>query len=350
MRRQTAWLLLLAFLFCGISVSFAESATYTPGMSLKETMEIVQNTHPTELDLGKVKWTPSQLAELKSMMADPSGLRFQAVFCKTDYTESTEEIDLNGSSVKISQEELLALISLLPHLKSVNVVKHRELSNDIMCGIVESFPEISFTWLISLPYSHSLSSAFTAYSTMNNVGPERRMKEEKLDVFRYTPEMRALDLGHNAIADLHFLELMPELRLLILADNKITDITPIGQLKHLQYCEIFMNKITDLSAFSQCTELLDLNIVSTSITSLDGLEGCVKLERLWAPRKENLDPESIERFVAAHPECEITFNKNDCTGKGWRKHWRYKHYISCFKTHTWIPFEESTFQNAVSSR
>ena len=108
MRRQTAWLLLLAFLFCGISVSFAESATYTPGMSLKETMEIVQNTHPTELDLGKVKWTPSQLAELKSMMADPSGLRFQAVFCKTDYTESTEEIDLNGSSVKISQEELLA--------------------------------------------------------------------------------------------------------------------------------------------------------------------------------------------------------------------------------------------------
>lgn len=334
-------IVLIILTCCFLTAAAGEEAVSFPALSYQDTLDWVKEHPSGDINLGKTKWTPVQLAEIRSVMSDQTLLQFQAEFRKAQYQEDTEILNLNGSAKKISRDDLDALIRILPELQEVNVSKHRELSNSVMPELTEQYPDIRWIWQIVLPYSHSLTTAFTAYSTMNNVGKERRIPSEKLEILQYVPEMQALDLGHNRITDLNFLDYMPKMQMLILADNDITDITPIGRLKELRYCEIFMNPITDLSAFGECTELLDLNIVSTRITSLDGLEKCTKLERLWAPREENIDPDSIIRFRESHPDCEITFNKNDCTGRGWRKHWRYRHYIRSFKTHNWIPFEDS---------
>lgn len=303
----------------------------------------ITENQPEELDLGKTKFSPQDLLKIRQSMPEGAALAFEAEFRGAVYTQDTVSFNANGNKKQISREELLALIRLMPGLKEMDVSGHRELSNKIMPDIVDHYPDIRFAWLIQLPYGHSLSSTFTAYSTMNNLDA-KRFTEKSLDIMKYAPDIRALDMGHNDIKDISFLRYMPGMELLILADNEIEDLTPLGELTQLRYCEIFMNRFSDLSPLSRCTELLDLNIVRTNVTSLDGLEGCTKLERLWAPQRKQLDEASIDRFISAHPDCQIAYGTGSATGEGWREHWRYKHYVSCFKTHIWIPFEEAADQ------
>ena len=305
-----------------------------------EAVKWVQENQPSSLELGKTKFGPTELLMIRDALPEGAEFRFEAEFRGQTYTPETEYFNANGGKKSISRDELLALLALMPGLKEMDVSGHRELSNKIMPEIVDAHPGIRFSWLIQLPYSHSLSSSFTAYSTMNHLDT-KHFTESSLDILKYAGDMRALDLGHNDIRDAGFLRYMPHLELLILADNEIEDLTPFGELKELRYCEIFMNRFSDLSPLSGCTELLDLNIVRTNVTSLDGLEGCTKLERLWAPQRKQVDEESIERFIASHPNCQIAWGTGDATGQGWRDHWRYKHYVACFKTHEWIPFEEA---------
>ena len=341
MKRIIKWTTLLlgiCFLFC---VRQGCSAEGSPDFKRPaDAMAWIAENHPESLDLGKTKFGPLDLLKIRQALPEGAAFTFEAEFRGAAYTQDTVSFNANGNKKQISREELLALIQLMPALREMDVSGHRELGNRIMPEIVDQYPAIRFAWLIQLPYGHSLSSAFTAYSTMNNLDA-KRFSEKSLDIMKYAPDIRALDMGHNDIRDISFLQYMPGMEMLILADNEIEDLTPIGQLKELRYCEIFMNRFSDLSPFSQCPELLDLNIVRTNVTSLDGLEGCTKLERLWAPQRKQLDEASIERFIAAHPDCRISYGTGNATGDGWRDHWRYKHYVSCFKKHVWIPFEEA---------
>ena len=335
--RALALALALTMLFCAAAVPVRAEEIPTFKRA-RDAVQWVQEHQPQTLDLGTTRFTPTELLTIRQALPAGADFRFDAEFRGQRYTPETESFNANGAKKQITREDLLALLELMPALKEMDVSGHRELSNKVMPDIVDAWPGVRFSWLITLPYSHSLSSAFTAYSTMNHLDA-KRFTEKSLEIMKYAPDLQALDMGHNDIRDISFLRLMPKLELLILADNEIDDLTPLGDLKELRYCEIFMNRFSDLSPLSGCPELLDLNIVRTNVTSLDGLEGCTKLERLWAPQRKQVDEASIERFIASHPNCQLVWGTSDATGQGWRDHWRYKHYVSCFKTHQWIPFD-----------
>ena len=332
---------LLALILCLAVLSVSAGEEIPSFRRLKDALSWIEENQPASLDLGETKFGPTELLSIRSALPEGAVFSFQAEFRGARYNPETESFNANGAKKQISRDELLALLELMPNLQEMDVSGHRELSNKIMPDIADAYPQIRFSWLIQLPYSHSLVSTFTAYSTMNHLD-SKHFTESSLDILKYAPDMRALDMGHNDIRDVSFLRYMPDLELLILADNEIEDLTPMGELTQLRYCEIFMNRFSDLSPLSNCTELLDLNIVRTNVTSLDGLEGCTKLERLWTPQRKQLDEASIERFMASHPNCQIAYGTGDATGQGWRDHWRYKHYVACFKTHVWIPFEEAS--------
>ena len=337
-RRMAATVAVICLLAGSLSAARGESA---PAFRrAQDAIKWVTENQPDALDLGQTKFGPEELLKIRQALPEGAEFQFQAEFRGAAYTPETESMNLNGAKKQITKDELLALLELMPGLREVDVSGHRELSNKIMPEIVDAHPEITFAWLIQLPYNHSLVSTFTAYSTMNHLDA-KHFTEKSLDIMKYAPEMRALDMGHNDIKEISWLKYMPKMEMLILADNEIEDLSPLSELKELRYCEMFMNRFSDLSPLSSCTELLDLNIVRTNVTSLDGLEGCTKLERLWAPQRKQLDEESIERFIAGHPDCQIAYGTGDATGQGWRDHWRYTHYVQCFKTHVWIPFEEA---------
>ena len=196
--------------------------------------------------------------------------------------------------------------------------------------------------MVCLKGRYRLPSNCTAYSTLNGPDEPEKLRSGNLEALQYVHGLKALDLGHNDITDLDWLQYCPDLELLILSDNKkIKDITPIGELKHLQYLEIFSTDTVDISPLANCTELIDLNLSAMkSVTDLSPLDGLTKLERFWGTRMYGLSEEEKERFAAAHPGVQISFNAKHQTSDGWREHERYDHYCWCLKHQTWIPFGE----------
>ena len=326
---------LVAFILTGAA---AEGPAFS---SLNEAAKYVQENRPQELDVGSVRWHPSDLMKLKAQMSGKAEIHFSTKWSNLVLTDRDTEIDLNQVE-RISAEDIENVIALCPEVKKITTTKHYYLKNDMMIALTDKYPEIEFVWMVCLKGRYRLPSNCTAYSTLNGPDEPEKLRSGNLDALQYVHGLKALDLGHNDITDLDWLQYCPDLELLILSDNKkIKDITPIGELKHLQYLEIFSTDTVDISPLANCTELIDLNLSAMkSVTDLSPLEALTKLERFWGTRMYGLSEEEKERFTSAHPGVQISFNAKHQTSDGWREHERYTHYCWCLKHQTWIPFGE----------
>ena len=149
----------------------------------------------------------------------------------------------------------------------------------------------------------------------------------------------ALDLGHNAITDISWIESLPKLQVLILADNQIKDLTPLASLKHLKYLELFMNPFTDIQTLSTLSELLDVNLCVTRTADLTPLLSCTKLERIWIGHQtqDYCSQESLQAVLKAFPNAIYDLTSVSSTNLGWREHPRYDAYIEMFRNNTVVP-------------
>ena len=310
--------------------------------SCRDILKYIEETHPTDLNIGSIKLKPSELDQISDALPEGGRLHFSTFWCGTTISDTDETIDLDGSGVKVTANDLDILIRLVPGVKEIRTKTHRNLSNQEMIPLVEKYPDIRFVWLINLGKHYTLGSDDTAYSTMKGEKTGYKLHSSELEVLRYAKDLKALDLGHHAITSLDFLRGL-DLEMLILADNDITDLSPLADLPHLQYAELFMNDITDVTPLAACAELLDLNLCFNHVTDLAPLDSCTNLERLWASFNKEMGEETQQHFRDAHPGCETAFytSNHSSTSDGWRKHPRYSHYVSCFKTHVWIPFSET---------
>ena len=333
------WMVLLAVL---TAVFIAGAAADGPAFSsLNEAAGYVRENSPRELDVGQVRWRPSDLLKLKGQMSGEAAIHFSTKWGDLELTDRDTEIDLNQVE-RISADDIEAVISLCPEVRRITATKHYYLKNETFTGLMDRYPEIEFIWMVSLKGRYRIPSNCTAYSSFNAPDAPDKLKSKDLEALQYVHGLKALDLGHNEITSLDWLKYCPELEMLILSDNKqIKDITPIGELKHLQYLEIFSTDTVDISPLANCTELLDLNLsAEKSVTDLSPLDGLTKLERFWGTRMYGLSEEEKERFTKIHEGVQISFNAKHQTSDGWREHERYTHYCWCLKHQTWIPFGE----------
>lgn len=342
MRRRLLPLILLLTLLSGLLCARAAADEAPKLNTYDKALTWVKKNHPAELDLGSVRFKPRELLNIKNNMAEGGVLHFSTAWCGTTITDRDTAIDLNGSKTSVGEADVEALIALCPDLRKIRFSAHRNLTNKIMIPMTEKYPDIEFVWLLTLNRAHVIPTDATAYSTFNEPLAKNKLKSEDMELLRYVPHLRALDLGHNKITTLDWLKYCPELECLILSDNLVDDLTMIGTLEHLQYLEIFMNyKITDLSPLAACTELLDLNLSSNDkVTDLSPLDSLPALERMWGNRMFGLSDEEKARFIAAQPDTLTSFTRSHDTANDWRKHPRIKHYLWCFKNKTWIPFDE----------
>lgn len=309
--------------------------------SFNAAMSYVQENRPSELDVGRVRWVPSDLKRLKDEMGDGAVLHFTSVWGDVTLCDGDTEVNLNPAS-GINADTVEAIAVLCPQVKKITLTKHLNLKNEQMAELIEKYPEIEFVWMVRLGRYHRIASDATAYSTFHEPSETERMISEDLEALRYVRGLKALDLGHNSLTDLDFLKYCPDLELLILGENQgINDITPIGNLSHLQYLELFTTGTEDISPLANCRELIDLNLCyEKKVTDLSVLDGLDKLERFWGNHMDGLSEEEKARFAAAHPGCECVFNGQHATSEGWREHERYDHYRWCLRNSKWIPFGE----------
>ena len=331
----------LCLLLCLLAVVWAASADDLP-TNYAQALKYVKTNQPMEAVATDVGWNPKQLTEIRAALPEGAVFHFRCKWNGVQFSDETEDLDLTKAKQNIGDKSFRQIMALCPNLKSVDNSNHRMPSNDTFIPLMEEYPDVHFEWVVHLRGEHYCPTNATAYSTLNHTDYGTRLKSEDLELLKYVPGLKALDVGHNAFTDLSFLRFYPDLELLIISNNDhVDDLTEVGKLKHLKYLEVHNTRVSDLSPLTNCTEMIDLNVSSTLVTDLSPLDTVTSLERFWANHLKKLPESEQNRFKELHPDCKPDFTVNgSAISHRWREHERYYHFRRCFKHQTWIPFGE----------
>ena len=274
----------------------------------------------TEINISDCLLSNEEIILLQDSAPDCTFIWSYTLYGK-EYLSTQTELDLRKSKTR----DLTELIELLPCLKNVTRINLADLvipSSQIE-ALADQYPEKKFVWRIYFGTWSILTDA-TAFTTRNSDPPAYRLRSGEAKSLRYCTDLVALDLGHNALDDISFLENMTQLKVLILADNRITDISPIANLVNLEYVELFINPFTDATPLAGLTGLRDLNLCRTGVDgrSVEALSGMTSLERLWISYA-GLTAEDEASLTEALPGCQCEFETWGSTGAGWRNSERY---------------------------
>ena len=248
---------------------------------------------------------------------------------KTIYSDITD-LDLKNANIE-NIDDFKDSLKLLQNLKYLNL-SDCNLSNEQLAQLREDFPNIKIVWRIYFGV-WSMQTDQVSFSVLITNFPYTRLKSSDLEILKYTTDLQALDLGHQAITDVTpIVNYAPNLRILILADNRITDITPLSKLKHLHYLELFINRITDLSPLVECKELVDLNLAN--VFTLSDASPLLNndfpvLERLWI-NNTGISYSDYLKLKEKYPNATIINYGNGSTNSGWRTHDRYYAMINMY--------------------
>ena len=255
-------------------------------------------------------------------------------------------LDELGISVKTELSEIRKAIACLPRLERVEMYRFIYAKNNVE-KLLADFPQIDFGWSIHWIVCDgrvvNLRTDATAFSTLKGRQDPRYTAKQIMEYLQYTPDLLAIDVGHNNVSDLSFLANWPGLRRLICIDSKVpvTDISVLADLPDLEYVELFLQGITDISPLANHTKLLDLNLCHNSIEDFSPLYSCTSLERLYISYNPGLNDEAIAALQEALPGCHIETEVYGSTDAGWREHPRYDIMYKSFQDCVYYPFEDA---------
>ena len=248
----------------------------------------------------------------------------------------TEELDFSNNVIR-DYDAFAEELARFPKLRRLDM--HLcNLENEQLAILRDRYPNAKVVWTVRLGQWQVRTDA-VAFSTKQAGNTTSRLYSVNAQALRYCTDLVALDLGHNAINDISWIESLPKLQVLILADNRIKDVSPIASLQHLKYLELFMNPLTDIQPLASLSELLDVNLCVTRTADLTPLLSCTKLERIWIGHQtqDYCSQESLQAVLKAFPNAIYDLTSVSSTNLGWREHPRYDAYIEMFRNNTVVP-------------
>ncbi|MCQ2417867.1 MAG: leucine-rich repeat domain-containing protein [Oscillospiraceae bacterium] len=241
------------------------------------------------------------------------------------YDSTISEWDLSGTKLTTDDlDELKRAVSQFPKLEKL-ILCDCGLSNETLQDLQNELENVKVVWRIYLGSRWSLRTDAVAFSVLIIHYDYPRMTSESIQVLKYCTDLRALDLGHQAISDLSVIgDYLPELRLLILADNQIRDVSPLAKLKHLHYLELFVNKISDISPLKQLHELVDVNIsYNGGLYDIEPLLYSPMMERVWL-ESTSVGGNGFAVLEETYPKAKIVRYGSGSVDQGWR--WGHPRY------------------------
>ncbi len=241
---------------------------------------------------------------------------------------AAEEIDLSGINVR--NADMDTIFSRFPNLKRVTMIDCG-MGNRGYALLQDRHPDIKIVWEIVL--SHwTIRTDAVAFGTFKTTADTFFMDNEEAYYLKYCTDLVALDLGHNYVSDLSFLEYMPELKILILVDNvrlmednhlrHLTDLSELRYVPKLRYLEFFANNVSDFSFMQYLPELEDLNISYNSVYSIEYLTDLPNLKRLWMEHT-NIPDYAVAQLRRIYPYTQIVSEGEGSIDQGWRSGVRY---------------------------
>ena len=236
---------------------------------------------------------------------------------------SVESIDFSNRKIDDAFSELKEKIPFFRRLKTVDI-SFCGLSDEECDALNKTFPDVDIVWTVTVYGNRKflVRTDAKAFSTALRANSTYHISTKGSKSLKYCTKMEALDIGHNNIHEIEFVENMPNLRILIVAGCGVKDISCLKNLEHLEYLELFANDIKDLSPLAGKDSLLDLNISRNKITDLTPLYSCKNLDRLWASYNPLKDGQE-EAIRAQFPDTTFNFTVYSPTQGGWREHDRF---------------------------
>lgn len=315
-KRNISLLSVLCLIGCS-NVSSATEPSYDEG-SPEPVIDLSVDDHGDE--------TVNSDAELESAVSEEEKtidwIKDHHIYLQAEY------VDI--SHVDVTDLNMDAIIDALPNLNRL-VMIDCGLDNDGYASLQDRHPDIKIVWEIVLEY-WTIRTDVVAFSTFKTTAEEYYMNNDDAYYLKYCNELVALDLGHNYVSDLSFLEYMPDLKVLILVDNvkekdgeilrHLTDLSELQYCTKLRYLEIFANNVSDFSFMENLTELEDLNISYNSVSSIQYMTNLPNLKRLWMEHTY-ISADGYNRLRQLYPGAQIVVNGEGAVDQGWRSGARY---------------------------
>lgn len=262
---------------------------------------------------------------------------------KTQYDASLERLDL--TKVKITS--LPALEEAMAQMPNLNYIEfgtqnQSGLDNETLADLRTRWAEkgVKVVWTLKFPRAdYTCRTDATAFSTLHQTN-SKRLEGYQVAVLQYATELKALDLGHNWIFDIDWIEPLKDLRVLILSDNRITDISPLAD-KPLEYLEMFNNKVKDISCLAGKETLIDLNLCNTHVSDLSIVASMPNLQRVWMGDIDELTKDAVNAYLTEKGDTldSYNFTTKYPTEGGWRTHPRYEIIKAMFFSGEYISFD-----------
>lgn len=222
-------------------------------------------------------------------------------------------------------------ISLFPNLESIEMC-NCGYTNDEMAAICDNHEDLRIIWEVHLEH-WDFRTDIVAFTSDKTCADDFYMQNEDAKYLKYCKDLLALDLGHNYVNDLSFLEKLTNLRVLILVDNVVykrpdgslhhlDDLSVLSNLTEMRYLEFFSNAVSDISFLNNMPKLMDLNISYNPIYDAGPLYNHPRLVRLWMEHTY-IPASQVSALRAAYPNTIIVSEGEGSIDQGWRANEHY---------------------------
>lgn len=231
---------------------------------------------------------------------------------KVEFPKYSEEIDISYHIISENKVQFCEELDQFPSLKKV-VMCDTGYTNEDMEDLMSMRPEIEFVWLLHFSNKWKLRTDAKTFSTLQDKDYVITISDKDAWQFKYCTQMQFLDIGHNTITDMFFLQYMPDLHGLIIHQNydrahggKMRDLSYLKYCPKLTYLEIFDSDVSDLSFLQYTPELRDLYASQTPISDITFLMDLPNLERLYMQRTK-ISEEDYFKLTKRYPDVEFLY-------------------------------------------
>jgi len=283
----------------------------------------------TYVDLGAQSDGRLSFADVGILQSARNDVTFdyRFVLFEKEFSTSMQTFDLNHIKM---QDKGAAVREVLPYMTKCTYLDMDScgVSHEDMASIRDDFPNMKVVWRVNFGPAYSVRT--DVERILASIKGEY-LTAESVKVLKYCTDVKYLDLGHNIIGDISFVEYMPDLEVAVLAINYWSDATPLASCKKLEYLEIFNTNCHDISPLAELENLKHLNICwLKELSDITPLYEMTSLERLWIGCTNKVPQEQKDEIVKRLPNCVINTTTDSPTFEGWREGPRYELLVQQF--------------------
>lgn len=226
------------------------------------------------------------------------------------------KVDLGNAAV----DTLRSCIPMFPNLNYL-LLDSCNIDYELLAQLRDEFPDVKIVWRV---YFSSGKDGYNCLTDTEKVWATGSVTDAYTDPLKYCTEVKYMDLGHNCITNINFVNYMPKLEVLVIAITWVCDISPLANCPNLEYLECFSAKdeaghcLSDLRPLSNCTNLRHLNISNLyALTDISPLYDLPNLERVYCTMS-NIPQAQQDKIRELHPDCEFNFTWTDPSKGPWR--------------------------------